>query len=221
LDERGIRWVGADLPSCSASDSSITPNDDAAYVRELIDQVDGPVVVVGKSYGGIVISGATADHPNVAHLVYVAAMMPEANEEFQRTTAPARLPEFAQGIARLDDGRVALDPEVGARCAFSQATEEDHDVWRRERRPMSMGRDPSISFDRVGWERIPSTYIVCTEDKAIDPSAQRAWAKRATNAIERPFDHSPSVSRPDAIADLLAQIARDPSVATGSMRTET
>jgi pimeloyl-ACP methyl ester carboxylesterase len=209
LEDRDIRWVGADLPTCRATDPSVDAHDDAAYVRELIDRIDGPVVVAGKSYGGAVISGAGAD-PKVAHLVYIAAFMPEADEPFLRSTRTARLPEFAEGIRLLDDGRSTIDVEVGAHCAFSHATEEDRDVWRREAHPMSLGRDSSIAFPRVAWEDRPSTYVVCEQDKAIDPSAQRTWAERATNVIARPFDHSPGVSHPDEVADLLADIARAP-----------
>ncbi len=208
LTSREIRWTGADLPSCRATDASVTAADDAAYVRRLIDEINGPVVVVGKSYGGIVVSGASAGHPNVVHLLYVAAMMPARGEQYTRMTAPARQPEFIEGFRLLEDGRVAMDPEIGARCAFSQATEEDRDVWRRNGAPMSFGRDPSLSFERVGWETIPSTYIVCTEDRAIIPAAQQKWAKQATSVIERPWDHSPSVSHPDEVADLVAKIAR-------------
>ncbi len=171
LDERGLRWVGADLPSCRAVDTSVGPLDDVEYVRGLITAIDGPVVVVGKSYGGTVISGASAGCSTVMHLVYVAAMMPAVDERFQTTTAAARTEEFSRAGRMLDDGRIALDPEVGP-----------------------------------GWEEIPSTYIVCTEDKAIRPSAERAWAERATNVIERPWDHSPGVSHPNDVADLLAQV---------------
>ena len=209
LEARGVRCVPADLPSCKATDPSVGPVDDAVYVSQLLDGIDGPVVAVGKSYGGAILSGATAGRRNVSHLVYVAAFMPEAGEPFQRTTASARLPEFAAGIRLLADGRVELDAEVGARCAFTHATDADHEVWRRKRRPMSIGRDRSIAFDRVGWEAIPSTYIVCGQDRCLDPAAQRHWATRATNVIERPYDHSPGVSRPDEIADLLAMIAAD------------
>ena len=208
LARRGIRWTGADLPSCRATDASVTAADDAAYVRKLIDEISGPVVVMGKSYGGIVVSGATADHPNVAHLIFVAAMVPAPGEEYSRMTAPARQPDFVEGFRLLEDGRVAMDLEVGALCAFSQATEEDRDVWRRNGAPMSFGRDPTLSFERVGWETIPSTYIVCTEDRAIFPSAQQKWAEHASTVIERPWDHSPGVSHPDEVADLVAGIAR-------------
>ena len=207
LEERGLDWVGVDLPTCGATDTSIGPLDDVAHVRDLIHSIDGPVVVAGKSYGGTVISGATAGCSNVEHLVYIAAMMPEPDELFHTTTAAARTPEFARGSRLLDDGRVALDPEIGAACAFWQATEEDRDVWRRNGRPMSFGRDPSVHLERVGWTDRPSTYIVCSEDRAIQPSAQRAWAKQATHVIERPWDHSPGVSHPAEVADLLADIA--------------
>lgn len=209
LEARGIEWVGADLPSCKAADSSVGPMDDAAHVGELLDQVDGSVVVVGKSYGGAVVSGVTAGRRNVSHLVYVAAYMPEAGEQFLRTTASAAMPELTAGISPLEDGRVELDADVGARCAFTHASDADKDVWRRKRRPMSFGRDRSVAFDRVGWSAIPSTYVVCSDDRMLDPAAQRDWAARATTVIERPYDHSPGVSQPEEIADLLAEVATD------------
>jgi pimeloyl-ACP methyl ester carboxylesterase len=207
LEARGLRWVGADLPSCRATDTSVGPLDDIAAVRELVRSIDGPVVVAGKSYGGTVISGATAGCAHVEHLVYLAAAMPAPDEPFQQTTVAAMTPELAQGLRFLDDGRVAMDAEIGAACAFGQATDEDRDVWRRSGRPMSLGRDPSVHLDRVGWAEIPSTYIVCSEDRAIRPSAQRDWARQATQVVERPWDHSPGVSHPVEVAELLAAIA--------------
>lgn len=207
LEERGLAWVGADLPTCRAADASVGPLDDVEHVRDLINGVDGPVIAVGKSYGGIVISGATAGCPNVQHLVYVAAMMPTADERFQQTTAAGMEPEFAAGVRMLDDGRLEMDAEVGASHAFSQASDEDQDMWRRHGSPMSFGADPSVTLGRVGWAEADSTYIVCTEDRAVQVSAQRSWAANATHVIERPWDHSPGVSHPDEIADLLAELA--------------
>lgn len=207
LDKRGLAWIGADLPSCGAADTSVDIRDDARHVRALVDDADGPVVLVGKSYGGAVIGGAAVDRPQVVHLVYVAAIMPDAGQPFGQAVGPARMPEFSKGIRLLEDGRTEMDREIGARTAFTHAAEEDRDVWRRNARPMSMGRDPSFAFDRAAWEQVPSTYVVCTEDQAINPDAQRAWAARATHCIERPFDHSPGVSHPEEVADLLAEIA--------------
>jgi pimeloyl-ACP methyl ester carboxylesterase len=210
LEERGLAWVGADLPSCRAADSSVGPSDDIEHVRDLLASVEGPVVVVGKSYGGTVISGATAGHPDLHHLVYVAALMPTAEELFQRTTGAALDPDFAAGMRVLDDGRVEMDAEVGAARAFGQASEEDQDMWRRHRRPMSFGSDSSMTLGRVGSAEAPSTYVVCTEDQALQVSAQRALAANATHVVERPWDHSPGVSHPEEIADLLAALARAP-----------
>lgn len=208
LEQRGMRCVGTNLPTCGATDASVSAQDDADYLRNLIDTIDGPVVLVGKSYGGAVISAAGVDRPNVAHLVYIAAVMPEANEAFHRTMRAALTPEFAQGLGRLPDGRLTMDIDIGARYAFAHASEFYRDRWRREARPMSMGRDPSIAFDRVAWVTAPSTYVVCAQDEAISPTAQRSWATRASHTIEAPFDHTPGVSQPDAVADILNSIAR-------------
>ena len=207
LDKRGIPWVGADLPSCAATDPSVGPIDDVAHVRELIDSVEGPVVVVGKSYGGAVITGACVGNASVEHLLYLAALMPEAGEAFHQTVFDAMQPAFAAGLTPLDDGRVAMDLEVGAALGFSAASEADRDMWRHNARPMSLGPNPAYSFDDVGWAHIDSTYIVCEHDNAIDPAAQRRWATRATHAICRAFDHSPGVSDPEEVADLLAAVA--------------
>ncbi len=208
LDERGLAWVGADLPTCRAADTSVGPLDDVAYLRELLAGIDGPVLAVGKSYGGVVISGASAGCENVQHLVYVTAMMPTAEEPFQQTIAAAMDPGFAAGVRMLADGRLEMDADIGAAHAFSQATADEQDVWRRHGSPMSFGADPSVTLGRVGWTDIDSTYIVCTEDRALQVAAQRAWAANATTVIERPWDHSPGVSHPAEIADLLAELAR-------------
>jgi pimeloyl-ACP methyl ester carboxylesterase len=199
--------VGADLPTCCASDASVGPLDDVAYLRELLAGIDGPVIAVGKSYGGVVISGASAGCANVQHLVYVAAMMPTAEEPFQQTIAAAMHPEFAAGVRMLADGRLEMDADIGATHAFSQASKDEQDMWRRHGSPMSFGADPSVTLGQVGWVDVDSTYVVCTEDRALQVAAQRAWAVNATTVIERPWDHSPGVSHPDELADLLAELA--------------
>ena len=209
LTARGIAAVGVDLPSCSASDSSVDVHDDIARVRQVIDAVGGPVVLAGKSYGGAVITGV--DHPRVAHLVYIAAVMPRAGEPFLATLATATLPKFAAGLRILNDGRTRCDPEVGARMAFAQASAGDKDVWRRNGTPISFGRDASVSLPSAVWQRVPSTYLVCGEDLVLDPELQRCWAaERASEARELPFDHTPGVSHPDDIAEMLASVAKDP-----------
>ena len=206
LARRGVPYQLTDLPSCRTGDATVDARDDAAYLRSRIDAIDGPVVVAGKSYGGAVISGACVGHPKVAHLVYIAALMPEAGEPIQSAIAGALTPAFAAGVRPLADGRIEMDAEIGARYAFAHASGEEQATWRRERRPMSIG-DRKLAFDRVAWQSIPSTYVVCAQDEAILPAAQRDWARRASTVFERAFDHSPGVSKPGEVAELLASIA--------------
>ena len=93
--------------------------------------------------------------------------------------------------------------------AFAQASPEDKDVWRRKGTPISFGSDVSVSLPKALWERVPSTYVVCADDRSILPDAQRRWAtERATEVIEWPSDHCPQLSHPDLVAELLEKLAR-------------
>jgi pimeloyl-ACP methyl ester carboxylesterase len=206
LEARGVEAVPVDLATVGASDNTVDLIDDVARVREVVDAVDGPVVLVGSSYGGAVITGV--DHPNVKRLVYVAAAIPLADEPVFAPLAAAATDDFNKGIRPVGNGLMEIDVEVGVRTAFQQASPDAHDRWRDNARPMSFGSDPTRSLHAAAWETIPSTYVVCTEDLAIDVDAQRAWAsERAQEVIEYPFDHVPGVSHPEEMADLIARLA--------------
>lgn len=206
--EAGAPFVAVDLPTCSAADTSIGILDDVRHVTGVVDDVDGPVVLVGNSYGGAVLSGVL--HESVVRLVYLAAHMPDAGEPIIGVMSGNARPEYQDAVSILDDGRMRLDAEVVARCAVQQATDADREVFRaRLGEAMSMGTDFAISFDRVSWREVPSTYVVCTDDRSLDPETQRTWAKeRATDPIEWPFDHCPQVSHPTEVAELLIRLAR-------------
>jgi pimeloyl-ACP methyl ester carboxylesterase len=211
LDARGLASRAMDLPSVGANASGKDVTDDARCVREVVDEVGGPVVLVGNSYGGAVISGASAGHPSVQRLVYLAAMIPKAGEPILEHIAGATAPDFDAGISVNDDGLLVMDAEVELRVAFQQASPEMHDIVRAHAgAPMSFGADPSAAkLDDVGWTSIPSTYVVCSEDHSILPEAQRRWAReRATEVVEWPSDHCPQTSHPELVADLLDKLAR-------------
>jgi pimeloyl-ACP methyl ester carboxylesterase len=207
LERRGIDAITTDLPTCSATDASVDARDDIAYVQGLVDGVDGPVVLAGSSYGGIMLTGV--DHPNVKRLLFVAAGIPAPGESVLGAMASAATKPFNDGITYHPSGLAEIDPEVGIATSFHQADAEAHERWRAHATKMSFGTDYNLSLDRASWQSVPSTYVVCTEDRAIDPDQQRAWAKRATEAIELPFDHVPGVSHPEEIADLLERLAKD------------
>jgi pimeloyl-ACP methyl ester carboxylesterase len=211
LDERGIPHVEVDLPTCSAPDTSVDIHDDAAHVRDAIGGVAGPVVLVGNSYGGAVITEAAVGRPDVKRLVYLAAHVPDIGEPLVALMSDNAMPDFEGGVRLLDDGRLRLDPDVVVRAAVQQADDPDREVMRSRLSPaMSWGTDFAIAFEHVAWREIPATYVVCADDRSLNPDTQRVWAKeRATDVVELPFDHCPQVSHPDEIADLLALIARD------------
>ena len=212
LEGRGLACRSVDHPSVGAGAHGKDVHDDAANVRAVVDEIGGPVILVGNSYGGAVISGASVGHPQVKRLVYLAAMMPNPGEPLLEHIAGSTAPEFDAGITVGDDGLLLMDADVELAVAFQQASAEMHDLVRAHAGvPMSFGTDPTAAaFDEVGWRTIPSTYVVCTEDRSILPDAQRRWAKeRATEVVEWPTDHCPQVSHPDLVADLLEKLARE------------
>lgn len=209
LDRRGVVHRALDLVTVGEDAAGLDVRDDAAHVRQVIDEIAAPVVLVGNSYGGAVISGASAGHSSVRHLVYLAAMMPKAGEAILEHIAGATSPDFDSGISFREDGLMVMDGETELRCALQQASPEMHDMVRAHLGvPMSFGTDPTAAaLADVGWTTIPSTYVVCAEDHSILPEAQRRWAnERATEVVEWPSDHCPQVSHPDLVADLLEKL---------------
>lgn len=207
LEARGLDAVAVDLPTCNCEAPTVDASDDAQHVRSVVEGIDGPVVLVGNSYGGVVISGVTGAG-NVKRLVYLAAGMPQAGEPFFAGLSSAATDEFNSGLGFSEEGMVSLDPEVGVRAAFHNAGEADHETWRAKRVPMSFGIDQEKGFSEVAWSTVPSTYVVCGDDRALKPEVLRGWAKeRATEVVEWPTDHCPQVSDPVRVVDFLEALA--------------
>ncbi len=210
LDGRGVASVAVDLPSCSAADPAVDFRDDARHVRSVIDDVGGPVVLVGNSYGGLPMTEGAAGHPSVKRLVYLAAQMPAVG---QRDMGGALAPELASAIRLRDDGLLeVVDVEAGLKVVMQQAPEHAKDLFRTNiaGKAMSIGTDPTATMSAAAWETIPSTYVVCSEDRAIPPELQREVAKaRATEVIEWPSDHAPQHSHPRDVTDLLEKLANE------------
>jgi pimeloyl-ACP methyl ester carboxylesterase len=210
LEGRGIPNVAVDLPTCNATSPTVDFHDDARYVRGVIDEVGGPVVVAANSYGGLVMTEAADAHPAVRHLVYIAAFMPSPEESLMQVAAEAPNPDMNALITRRPDGLFDIDFEADIEFSLQQAPPEVVEfVLENSGKPMSLqGMDGAVSG--AAWRSIPSTYVVCTEDKALRPDAQREWAKtRATNYVEWPSDHCPQLSRPGDVADVLVDLAAE------------
>ena len=187
---------------------TVTLADDVAVTKRAIAAADGPVILVGHSYGGVVISEAGTD-PKVKGLVYVAAFAPDQGESISSLIAnpapgapvPPILPPH-DGFLFLDRSKFAASfaadvaPELAAFMADSQVP------WGVEAL--------AGAISKPAWRTKPSWYLVTTDDKMIPAPAQRTMAQRAeSKVVEIAASHSVYVSKPKAVADLIAQAARE------------
>ncbi|MGW2349490.1 alpha/beta fold hydrolase [Actinacidiphila glaucinigra] len=189
---------------------------DSAYVHSFLKSVRGPVVLVGHSYGGSVISEAAADSPNVKALVYIAAFAPDKGETV--TQISDKFPGGTLGETLnpvpfpLPGGGTGTDLYIKAdkfRAQFAA------DVPKTVAEQMAATQRPVAAsvFDEkaagAAWRTIPSWDLVTTQDKNITLAAQRFMAGRAhAHTVEIKASHAVSVSRPDAVTRIIEQAAR-------------
>lgn len=218
LTRAGVPVVAVDLPGHGGDTGPLGDlHTDAERVRQILDATAGPVVLVGHSYGGAVITEA-GDHPAVAELVYLAALALDEGETCGNAAAgdarAARIdhtgrPNLASGFIVADDGSVTLDPAVAAAALYNDCDRETVD-WALAR----LGPQPLSTFqqtaDAVAWRARPATYVVCADDQAIHPELQRILARRCGTSKEWDTGHSPFLSRPDLVIDVLEDLARRP-----------
>ncbi|AWS45487.1 alpha/beta fold hydrolase [Streptosporangium sp. 'caverna'] len=179
---------------------------DVAATRRVLDALDGPAVLVGHSYGGVVISEA-GSHPNVAALAYIAAFAPDKGESVNTLIAdpppgapvPPILPPV-NGFLFLDRDKFAAS-FAGDLPANQAAFMADAQVpWGVD----ALGG----AVTEPAWRHRPSWYLVATEDRMIPPPAQRAMAERAgASVVEAIGSHAVYVSQPAAVANLIRQAA--------------
>ncbi|MDP4510093.1 alpha/beta fold hydrolase [Nonomuraea turcica] len=154
---------------------------DAAYVSSVLDTIEGPVVLVGHSYGGAVISTAAVGHANVKALVYVAAFAPDKGESALTLTGKYEGSELPQALLqRPYPGGVDLYIVPGdfRRVFAADVPASVTSVMAAAQRPASYAA-LSIPSTEAAWTSIPSWFLVAGKDRAIPAAAQRFMAKRA------------------------------------------
>jgi pimeloyl-ACP methyl ester carboxylesterase len=194
----GTPVVTVDLPSVASGGDMY---DDAQAVRDAIAAVDGETVVVGHSYGGVVITEAAAGVDGVRHLVYLTAFMLDEGEAL--ADIAGRTPPDWQ-IADPDGRTLSV---AGAQQVFyNTCSPEVADAAAARLRPHTIASfvQPVKS---VAWRDVPSTYLICDRDNAIPVPAQEAMAARADTMQRLQSDHSPFLTDPDAVADLIRAVA--------------
>jgi pimeloyl-ACP methyl ester carboxylesterase len=205
LGERGWATSAVELPTVHApGKAALGLADDAAAVRAAVDAVDGPVVVVAHSYGGVPATQG-ADGPSVAHIVYISAFVLDAGESLVSAGGGVQ-PDWWDV---RDDGLVmAGTAEQSPRDLFYAdvpPAEADAAVARLIPQSGQAYRDPVTV---TAWRGRPTTYLITEQDAIFPVAAQEALAARAGSATARlAASHSPFLSQPAAVADIIERAA--------------
>jgi pimeloyl-ACP methyl ester carboxylesterase len=204
LAEQGLGSEAPALPSCGETGE---PTDgagpglaeDVAAVRHVLTASDESTVVVAHSYGGIVTAEAAAGVEAVRHLLLISSYLPEVGESLASFGGEEPAPF-------LD-----IDPEGGTFTVRLEALAEtflqdcDPDIQRQAtkktaRQSLAVLEQPVQS---AAWQHVPSTYLLCTEDRGTPADLQREFAARAGSVVELDAGHHPFLSQPTAVRDLV------------------
>src|SRR6516164_433146 len=201
LERRGFHVVAVQNPLTSLAD-------DANATRRLIALQDGPVILVGHSWGGAVITEA-GDDPKVVGLVYVAAFVPEVGTSANQTSAPFG-PTPVQKTIKVDAQHFAWLSEEGIINAFADG------LPMAERRLILavQGQIYGPMFDEklthAAWKTKPSWHVIATKDHTLSPAMEEAGAKKAGGkAVSLPTCHVAMLQEPQPVADVITEAVND------------
>lgn len=179
--------------------------DDVQATQRVLDQQDGPVVLVGHSYGGQVITVAGSD-PRVKSLVYVAALMPEVGDSLLSLVKTMPLPN--EDIKSTKDGYLYLDPARFA-ADFAADLPKQTAAFMAKSQVLVSEKAFSAPASKAAWHDKPSFAIVATQDKALNPDLERWMYKRAGAKItEIAASHAVYISKPQAVVDVIEKAAQ-------------
>jgi pimeloyl-ACP methyl ester carboxylesterase len=217
LRERGYTTIGFANPLRDLSG-------DANYLAEFLRTLTGPIVLVGHSYGGNVISVAANGNDQVKALVYINGWMCDVGESQQQLLEKFEGSLVGPSIRPVPftgpDGKEGADLYLD-QAAFGEAFAADVDadtaaVMAAAQRPYAAAAFAAAPSSPPAWKTLPCWYLLGTEDKAIPPALQRFMAERANATIvEVPASHVSFVSQPEATTQLILQAAE----ATSSSQT--
>jgi pimeloyl-ACP methyl ester carboxylesterase len=197
---------------------------DSAYVASFIKQIDGPVLAVGHSYGGAVISNAATDAENVVGLVYVAAFAPDEGERLSEATptskdsvlnsvlVPLQYPAGDGGATAVE---LAIDPAKFHDAFAADLPPEQTAVMAVTQRPVA-----ELAFSEPSgppaWKSLPSWTVLATPDRAAGSDLIRSMAERARATItEAEGSHVIMMSKPEVVADVIKTAADRQLAAAG------
>ncbi|MFG2452829.1 alpha/beta fold hydrolase [Streptomyces sp. NPDC048512] len=195
---RGWNVETVDLPSASANpDNSAGMYDDARTIRERLGNIEGPVTVLAHSYGGVPVTEAAAGASNVAHLIYLSAFQLDRGESLTN-----------QSGGQLPDGRTGTlpIPEDTVKNFYGDVATPDADSALERLVPQTI-KSFSEPLTAAAWNTITSTYIACEHDGILPLAFQEAMSQRADHTYRLASSHSPFLSMPVELAQLITKAA--------------
>ena len=190
----------------AVSNPLTTFQEDVAATRRAIAAQDGPVTLVGHSYGGVVITEAGND-PKVTALVYVAAFAPDAGQSIVDISKPFPPPPGPQTAVPVGDGFILLSAE-GIRTDFAQDLNDDEKALLSAAQPQTSGSIFGAQPTQAAWHSKPSWYIVASQDRMIAPEHEASMAKQLNAATTTlPSSHVVMLSHPKEVAKVIEDAA--------------
>jgi pimeloyl-ACP methyl ester carboxylesterase len=177
---------------------------DVSAVKSALARVSSPVILVGHSYGGTLITAAGTD-PRVAGLVYIAALAPDADETSQSQQAKFPVTDVFSHI-EVADGRVWMKPE-GVECFAGDIPEEEQRlVWATQAAPAASLFNQKV--EGTAWRSKPRWYIVATNDRTVNPELQHFVANRmGATTVQIASSHVAMLSQPALVLDVIRKAA--------------
>ena len=201
LEQDGYNVIAVNNPLTSLAD-------DIAMTKRVIDNQKGPIVVVGHSYGGAVITGAAYNNTNVKALVYVAAFAPDSNETLGILLDKFGPSPLLGAIVPDASGFLYLDRSKFHEVFAKDVPDQEALVMAAAQKPIN-GPIFTQKMENPAWKTIPSWYLVAKEDQAIKPELQQFMAKRIGAKIsEIESSHVAYISHPDEVVKLIEEAAR-------------
>ena len=195
LQAKGLHVVSVQIPLTSFEE-------DTAATKRAIDAQDGPVILVGHSYGGVVISEAGND-PKVAGLVYIAAFAPDSGQNIVECSKSFPKPPGMDTLAPQADGFLLLTPQ-GVKDNFAQDLTEGEKNILIAVQPMTAGAIFAAKVTKAAWHDKPTWYSVSSNDHMIAPEQEKSMAKQMNaTTITLPSSHVPMLSHPSEVAALI------------------
>ena len=191
--------------------------DDVAATKRILSTLPGPAILVGHSYGGVVITEAGTD-PRVVGLVYIAAFAPDKGESVGTLIKDPVPGAPVPPILPPQDGFLALDQSKFAASFAADIPADKADFMAKSQVPWGLDA-LNGAVSEPAWKTKPSWYLIATDDKMIPPPAQQAMSKRAgSTVVEVKGSHAVYVSQPKAVAALIEKAALESTSADARAR---